>query len=485
MRIIFSDSNMPPPSTTDARIADFAKRIETKGDIASLQQHLKEVIEGDVFKGSHRSGQFLQYIVDQAIAGHFESLKERVIGMELFGRSASYDTGDDAIVRVTASDVRKRLLQHYGRYGATSEYRINLPSGSYIPEITRVPHGEVISDGALAHVEIGQVRHDSPGSNLESVPVPGGLGIEHFALPQVEATKPKLLGEYRWLFFGTLIVAINLTLWGIVWSRPSPIESPHTSFLPWSALFGSSHATELITSDPNIAEIQGITGSQVSVSDYANHNYIPVPNKLTPEQDYFCRTVLRGDNSAGVDAPIVAKVAALAQTYSKSIEVRAARNIQLADLKSDNSFIFLGSPRSDPWLSFFSDQLDFRFEFDKGSRSEFIRNLHPRPSEQPLYVPTAPGWATGDSYSIIALVKNPDQTGQVLLLAGANAEGTEAAGKFVTDLPRLSTELRKCGFSPSGPLRHFEMLLHLNTMAGTPNNIDLVACHVLSDASAH
>src|ERR1700730_4352792 len=130
---------MTSPSSADYRIAEFAKIAETRGDLASLQRHLREVIEGDAFKGSHRSGQFLQYIVDQAIAGHFESLKERVIGVELFGRSASYDTGDDAIVRVTASDVRKRLLQHYGRYGSTSEFRISLPSGSYIPEITHSP----------------------------------------------------------------------------------------------------------------------------------------------------------------------------------------------------------------------------------------------------------------------------------------------------------------------------------------------------------
>jgi hypothetical protein len=482
----FCTPNMQTPSTTDSRIAEFAKLIETKGEVASLQQHLKEVIEGDAFKGSHRSGQFLQYIIDQAIAGHFDSLKERVIGMELFGRSASYDTGDDAIVRVTASDVRKRLLQHYGRYGDTSDYRINLPSGSYIPEVTRVPRPDSgLFDGALTHIETGHSRHDSAGPSLEPVPVPVGLVNEASALPHGEAITPKRLGQYRWLFFGILIVVMNLTLWGIFWNRPSPIETQHTSSLPWSALFGSSHAIELITSDPNIAEIQGITGSPVNVSDYANHNYIPVPNMLTPEQDYFCRNILRGVNAAGVDVGIVAKVAALAQTNSKSIEVRAARSVQLTDLKSDNNFIFLGSPRSDPWLSLFSDQLDFRFEFDSNSRSEYIRNLHAREGERPQYVPTAPGWATGDSYSIIAFVKNPDQSGQVLLLAGANAEGTEAAGKFITDLPRLSSELRKCGVTPSGPLRHFEMLLHLNTMAGTPNNIDLVACHILQDGSAH
>jgi len=198
----FHTPHMQPPSTTDSRIADFAKIIENKDDIATLQEHLKEVIEGDVFKGSHRSGQFLQYIIDQVIAGHFESLKERVIGMELFGRSASYDTGDDAIVCVTASDVRKRLLQHYGLYGSTSEYRINLPSGSYIPEIARVPRDEVGQvNGALAHGKTGQDRHDSHVPNPESVPAPGGSVIEASALPVVEATQPKHLAGYRWLFF--------------------------------------------------------------------------------------------------------------------------------------------------------------------------------------------------------------------------------------------------------------------------------------------
>src|SRR6202161_301072 len=130
-------SAMHITAPTDPRTSEIGKILETERDLELLQQHLREVIEGAAFKASQRSGQFLKYIVDQAIAGHFESLKERVIGIELFGRSPSYDTGEDAIVRVTASDVRKRLLQHYGKDGATSEFRISLPLGAYVPEIAR------------------------------------------------------------------------------------------------------------------------------------------------------------------------------------------------------------------------------------------------------------------------------------------------------------------------------------------------------------
>ena len=119
------------------RSAEIARILETENDLKAFQQHVEEVLHGEAFRGSHRSGQFLRYVVNQAINGHCDELKERLIGIEMFGRSPSYDTGEDAIVRVTASDVRRRLLQHYGTYGTSSEFRIRLPLGSYIPEIIR------------------------------------------------------------------------------------------------------------------------------------------------------------------------------------------------------------------------------------------------------------------------------------------------------------------------------------------------------------
>jgi hypothetical protein len=164
---------------------------------------------------------------------------------------------------------------------------------------------------------------------------------------------------------------------------------------------------------------------------------------------------------------------------SKTIDARAARSIQFADLKADENFIFLGSPRSDPWTSLFIDQLDFKFTFDQASKQEVIVNSHPRANEAQKYVPTALGWATGQSFATIAFIQNPDTNGQILMLAGANGEGTEAAGKFVTDLPRLSDSLKARGIKPNGPLVHFELLLGLNTMAGSPGRVDVVACHIL------
>jgi hypothetical protein len=50
---------------------------EEKWDLQSLERHLDGVLHGDAFRGSHRSGRFLKYIVQRAVAGDLDGLKER------------------------------------------------------------------------------------------------------------------------------------------------------------------------------------------------------------------------------------------------------------------------------------------------------------------------------------------------------------------------------------------------------------------------
>ena len=114
-----------------------------------------------------------------------------------------------------------------------------------------------------------------------------------------------------------------------------------------------------------------------------------------------------------------------------------------------------------------------------------IHDIHPGQGEQPFYVPTATGGKTGQTFAIIAFIQNLDRNCQVLLLIGADGEGTAAAGKLVTDLPRLTTALEKCGVSSSGPLKHFELLLSLNTIANSATTVDVAACHILPDPAVH
>jgi S-layer like family, C-terminal region len=452
-----------PMQSTAQNGTQLAKVVETDKDFARFQQHLKEVIEGEAFKGSQRSGQFLSYIVEESLAGRLAALKERVIGVKLFGRSPSYDTGEDAIVRVTASDVRRRLLQHYGKYGITSEFRISLPLGTYIPEITREPQKAASLPDPVPAAEV-------PPTTAEPVPAP------HIVLP-VETT-PARPGK-KWLLIAALAVACNALMWGIVWNHFSrPADAP-VSILPWSAFFQSQRSTKLITSDPNIVDIQEVTGAPVSLSDYANQRYIPNLDALSPQVITFCKFILRGDKAAGVDARVIASVAGLSQRASKKISVQVARDVRLSDLSADENFIFLGSPRSNLWTNLFNDQLDFRFAFDQDTHQEIIRNVHPRTGEASSYVPSAKGWATGQSFATISFVQNPGRDGQVLILAGANGEGTQAAGELVTNVPRLSAALQHCGISSANPVKHFQILLRLNTMAGSSSNVDVLACHVL------
>jgi TolB-like protein/tetratricopeptide (TPR) repeat protein len=99
-----------------------------------VRDHLKDVFASKAFAGSKRAQDFLQLIVEHALAGRLDNLRERMLGAEMFGRSIDYDTANDAVVRVKASEVRRKLAQYYHETTKPPLLRIELPSGSYVPK---------------------------------------------------------------------------------------------------------------------------------------------------------------------------------------------------------------------------------------------------------------------------------------------------------------------------------------------------------------
>jgi hypothetical protein len=456
-----------PSATWD--IAQVARTPEGK---ALLKRYLNEIVEGQAFKGSPRSAQFLDYIIWQSAAGRMADLKERTIGVELFGRTPTYDTGEDAIVRVTASDVRKRLIQHYSGVGNASEFRISLPSGGYVPELVRIPKSGADELGHLAPL----------AENAEDVP---GLLAVPLAVPEHRVP----LGWKYWMVpvLGAIALAAGIAL--SIMSHPlhmmtagRQVQGPNSA--PWASLFDGSRRVLIIASDPNIEEIQRISHSSLSLSDYANQSYMPPgTSNLSASQINFMKEILRGNKISAFDGSIIADLASLMTPGQNHLMVRAARNFRVKDLQTDENLVFLGSPRSNPWTSVFDPVLDFQFAFNAQTQREFIRNLHPEKSESSEYIPTAGGFDTGESYAIISVLHNPGYAGRVLILAGASGEGTEAAGNVVADPARWASVLQPCHLTQDASRQSLQILLHLETLAGSPSTVNTVACHLLASGA--
>ena len=104
---------------------------ETEVGRAEIQAQLERILANPLFKNSKRYPNLLRYVVERTLDGHPGELKERTLGIEVFGRDPDYDTNLDPVVRTTAAEIRKRLAQYYQEPNHETEPRIDLPLGSY------------------------------------------------------------------------------------------------------------------------------------------------------------------------------------------------------------------------------------------------------------------------------------------------------------------------------------------------------------------
>jgi hypothetical protein len=111
---------------------------QTDANRRQIREQLNRMLSDRLFQSGSRYGKMLKCVVEHALEGKPDHPKERTIGSEIFGRDPDYDTNSDPIVRVTASELRKRIAQYYVDPQHAAELHIEMPAGSYIPEF-RLP----------------------------------------------------------------------------------------------------------------------------------------------------------------------------------------------------------------------------------------------------------------------------------------------------------------------------------------------------------
>lgn len=110
-------------------------------DAEKIRQQLDRILRSKSFRQVDRLQRFLSFVVGETMAGHGDNLKEFLIGIEVFGKEASFDPRMDPIVRVQARRLRARLGRYYREEGRGDELLIELPKGGYAPLFQASPEG--------------------------------------------------------------------------------------------------------------------------------------------------------------------------------------------------------------------------------------------------------------------------------------------------------------------------------------------------------
>ena len=185
--------------------------------VLSVRRHLNKVLTSHAFAGSKRTQDFLRLIVGHALEGEVENLRERMIGAELFGRPVGYDTGSDSVVRVRASEARKKLAQYYSESKEEKPaVQIELPSGSYVPRF----HFEPEEAKPSPFVEVLPSPVSVEHLPVQSPSMPAALPSVEAGEPSVSAANPKKKAFVRTpIVVGAAIAFVLLAAFGFVGIR--------------------------------------------------------------------------------------------------------------------------------------------------------------------------------------------------------------------------------------------------------------------------
>ena len=107
----------------------------SESDQKAIREQLVRILNSGPFHQSQRRQRFLEYLVNETLAGRGERLKGYNVALEVFDRPETFDPTVDPLVRIEAARLREKLREYYGTDGQGDPIHIDLPKGTYTPQI--------------------------------------------------------------------------------------------------------------------------------------------------------------------------------------------------------------------------------------------------------------------------------------------------------------------------------------------------------------
>jgi hypothetical protein len=405
---------------------------------------LQRVLWSRPLEKSGRLREFLTYVCERSIVEPGIEIHEQEIGEQVFGRPIGYDTTQDNIVRVTASQARKKIEQYFAQDGATEPVILEIPKGQYTP-VFREREADVA--GAAASI-------------------PPVASPRHWVWTAAAVTAPILA-------IAVIVLAIQLT--SARHAQTTALDQNPNLRALWSQLLSPATRTDLVVTDSSLSFFQELLDHQLSLSEYLHPDTWTSAQKLTadPEFQAFARRAAEHRFTSLANVTFAYRLATLAGPSAPSVSLFSARGFNIRQLQSDN-VILLGSTRANPWGELIADRLNFHYGFDQKLRYSYFENRNPKPGESGIYRSDG-----GTSFCHIVFAPNLGRTGRILWIAGSEVEGTEGGGEFVTD-ERAISQLRAAVPMTQGRFGYFEILLHSNRVGGVAPRFAVVASRPIS-----
>jgi hypothetical protein len=442
-----------------------------------IRQHLDTILAGEEFCSSRRSSELLRHIVERALSGDVESLKERLLGMDIFHRRSDYDTSSDAIVRVTASDVRRRLANFYTEHSA-QPMRISLPLGSYVPDFIALTAHEVLSRKVSLEHATTRLSDIAGKVHIASEPTisPAETGKQH-VLPMTKLSALVLC-------IGTL-VALGAGWWlrGLYVGRGFSQDDLNYAF--YGDLLGpigakSKNETEIVLTNPHVLLYLGLNNAGPSLGD--NPKDLPVPQAMasvlnqTANDDQanfpFHHFFVDSSNYTGLgEATAAFGLARLLQATNRSARLTGARFLNWETARQEE-LVILGAPHESAFVQSTLSAANFTIGYDS------IHNAHPLPGEPVDYSKSGLGGAIED-YGLIWMTKSPSGT-RTLVLAGLSSAGTAGVGEFFSDPEQMRpvyNQLRALSKTGTFP-ESWQVLLRIEVREFVPVKVSPIAMRI-------
>lgn len=424
MKVRAESHAIPGPQADTTSIDELHKQ--------AVLRELESILNSQAFRASKRSQQFLSFVVQRSLEGHTDSLKERIIGADLFHRPTSYATGEDPVVRLKASEVRRRLAQYYHEESHSSPVRIELPVGSYVPEFRWNP-----------------------------------------AAPPVVLATPRRAENRSKLRLATTIalgLALALVLITIRIHYARPRESTLDQF--WSPVFATSQPVLICLAKPVLYRPSLDLYRRFSKAHPgAFQTEVERSNKvlpLDPNEELRWRDMLPYSDFgvAMGDVYVATQLSALFARINKPSQVRIGSNYSFEDLR--NSPAVLVGAFNNRWTLQMTS--DLRFVFAEDNERMWIEERGP--SRRVWSLRLGPQNGVAEDFGVVTRLLD-SKTGQVLIAAaGLAANGTQAAGEFFCRQDFLAEGLRTA--PPEWQKKNLQVVVAttvIDSVAGPPRVI--------------